>query len=396
MMAETPSQAATLTIYSAWPPGSVDDYYFGQLTSRFKEQHDYISSIKLLHSANAAEIGINIGDPPDAFAVNIGRELFTRWVAAEQMAPLDDIYDLEGLRRAFPEGIIDLDSFDGHIWAIPLSVSRSNVLWYNRSLLADNRISPEDLTTFAGWEAAATKLQALGITPLAFGNAQPWASWQLFETVLVGTMGPAKYAGLWDGSTDWRGPEVRQALQNFNLMLAYTNSNHARIEWDQAYRLVAQRQAAMYIMGDWMLREFSNSGFGDYGWTTPPGTAGTFIVWPDGFSLPRQARHRQAAQQFLAYLASRDAQQYFNQKRGAGAVCARIDCDYSNFGPYNQASAADFLADSLVPSVARAMRDSEGWTAGFETALTDYLRSGNMAAAQSDLASACISAGICH
>ena len=386
----------TLSVYSAWPPGSVDDYYFGQLATGFEESHDYVSAIKILHSANAAEIGINIGDPPDAFAVNIGRELFTRWVATDQMAPLDDVYEYGGLRQAFPEGILDLASFNGHVWAVPLSVARSNVLWYNRTLLSNHGISPEDLTTFSGWEAAASKLQAVGITPLAFGNAQPWVSWQLFETVLVGTLGPEEYAGLWNGSTDWRGPDVRQALQNFNMMLRYTNSNHARTEWDQAYRLVIQGEAAMYIMGDWMLRDFSNSGFGDYGWTTAPGTTGSFVMWPDGFSLPSKARHPAAAKEFLAYLASRDAQQFFNQKRGAGAVCARIDCDYSNFGPYNQASAADFLADSLVPSVARAMRDSEGWTTDFETALTDYLRSGNMAAAQSDLASACIAARICQ
>jgi glucose/mannose transport system substrate-binding protein len=395
LMAETPSQPLTLGVYSAWPPGSVDDFYFGQLVARFKEDHGYISAIKIQHSANAAQIGINIGDPPDVFAVNVGRELFSKWVTAGQMAPLDDVYEYEDLREALPAGMVDLASFDGHAWAVPLSVARSNALWYNRTLLSNNGIAPGDLTTFSGWETAASKLQSRGIIPLAFGNAQPWASWQLFETVLVGTLGPAKYAGLWDGTTDWRGPEVRRALRNFQMMLGYTNSNHARIEWDQAYRLVTQQQAAMYIMGDWMLREFSNSGFGDYGWGTAPGTAGTFITWPDGFSLPREAPHPEAAKELLAYLASRDAQQYFNQKRGAGAVCPRIDCDYSSFGPYNQASAADYLADTLVPSVARAMWDSEGWTTAFETAITDYLRSGNMAAAQSDLASACITAKIC-
>jgi glucose/mannose transport system substrate-binding protein len=396
LMAETPRQPVTLSVYSAWAPGSVDDYYLRQLATHFKDELGYVTAITVQHSANAAEIGINIGDPPDAFAVDIGWELFMRWVTAGQMAPLDDVYEHEGLMQAFPKGVVDLASFDGHVWAVPLSVARSNVLWYDRTLLSENGIRPEDLTTFSGWEAAARKLQALGITPLAFGDAQPWASWQLFETVLEGTLGPAMYAGLWNGKTDWRGPEVTQALQNFNTLLRYTNSNHARIEWDQAYGLVIQRKAAMYIMGDWMLREFSNGGYGDYGWTAPPGTAGTFIMWPDGFSLPREARHADAAKQFLAYLASREAQQTFNQRRGAGAICARIDCDYSNFGPYNRSSAADFRVDALVPSVARAMWDSEGWTTDFQTALTDYLRSGNMAAAQSDLASACIAAKICR
>jgi glucose/mannose transport system substrate-binding protein len=396
LMAETPGQPVSLSVYSAWPPGSIDDYYFGQLAARFKDEHGYISAIGMQYSANAAQIGINIGDPPDIFAVDIGRGLYTRWVAAGQMAPLDDVYDYEGLRQALPKGIVDLSTFDGHVWAVPLSVARSNVLWYNQTLLAQHGIAPQELQTFAGWEAAAGKLQSLGITPLALGNAQPWVSWQLFETVLVGTLGPEKYVGLWDGSIDWKGADVEQALRNFEMVLRYTNPNHARLDWVQAYGLVVHGQAAMYIMGDWMLREFSNSGFGDYGWTTPPGTVGTFVMWPEGFSLPAATRHPEAAKEFLAYLASRDAQQYFNQKRGAGAVCARIDCDYSNFGRYNQTSAAELLTGSLVPSVARAVVDSEDWTAGFETALTDYLRSDNRAAAQSDLASACIAAKICR
>ena len=211
------------------------------------------------------------------------------------MEPLDDVYAYAGLRQAFPQGLIDLATFEDHEWAIPLSVARSNVLWYSRSILNRNDIQPQDLQTFSGWEAAAKKLQAAGITPLAFGNAEPWVSWQLFEAVLVGTLGPEKYAGLWGGTTDWRGPEVAQALQNFRMMLGYTNPNHARIQWDQGYALLVQHQAAMYIMGDWMLREFSNNAFGDYGWTTAPGTAGSFILWPDSFSLPHGTQHPEVA-----------------------------------------------------------------------------------------------------
>jgi glucose/mannose transport system substrate-binding protein len=396
LLPETPVQPVTLKIYTSYPPGRVDDYYLGQLIDQFKQQHSYVAKVELSHSLNAAEIAIRTGLPPDAYAVNIGRGFFTDWVAAGAMEPLDDVYAYAGLRQAFPQGLIDLATFDDHPWAVPVSVARSNVLWYSRSILNRNDIKPDDLQTFSGWEAAAKKLQAAGITPLAFGNAQPWASWQLFEVALVGALGPEKYAGLWDGTTDWRGPDVGQALQNFRAMLEYTNPNHARIQWDQGYQLLIQHQAAMYIMGDWMLREFSNSAFGDYGWTTAPDTAGSFILWPDGFSLPHGTQHPEVAREFLAFLGSRDAQQYFNRNRGTGAVCARTDCNYSGFAAYNRASAADLSRDSLVPSIARAMADSEPWTADFETALTDFLQSGNLAAAQSDLDSACRASKICH
>jgi glucose/mannose transport system substrate-binding protein len=279
---------------------------------------------------------------------------------------------------------------------MPLSIARSNVLWYNRAIFAANGIKPADLQTFSGWEAAARKLQAVGITPLAFGNTEPWVTWQLFECVLVGTLGPAKYAGLWNGETDWRGPEVKQALQNFQMMLQYATPNHGKLDWNQAYSLLIQRQAGMYVMGDWMVGEFSNSGFGGYGWTTPPGTAGAFVLWPDSFSLPAGTQDPAVAKEFLAYLGSRQAQEYFNRNRGLGTICARTDCDYSQFGSYNRASAADLQADTLVPSIARAMAVSEDWTAGFASALQGFLQDHNLAAAQSDLDSACRATKICQ
>ena len=396
LLLQTPSRPVTLSMYSAWPPASVDGYYMGELIHRFKQQYAYVADVQVSTSLNSAQIGITIGDPPDVFYVNPGRELLTKWVTAGQMEPLDDVYSHYGLTQAFPPAVVDLFSSDNHLWSMPFSISRSNVLWYNRKIFAANDIRPEDLQTFSGWETAARKLQAGGMTPLAFGSTQPWVSWLLFESVLVGTLGPEKYAGLWNGTTDWRGPEVRQALQNFEMMLQYANPNHSRTDFEQAYSLFIRGQAAMFVMGDWMVGAFSNSGFAGYGWTTPPGTSGTFVLWPDGFSLPAHARHPEVAKEFLAYLGSRSTQEFFNRNRGLGAICARTDCDYSQFGSYNRASAADFQTGSLVPSIARAMSASEDWTTGFSGALRTFLQDRNLGTAQSDLDSACRATKICR
>ena len=385
-----------LEIYSPWSPGSVDDHYLRELISQFRADHGYVANIRVTHSLRAAQIGLTSGDPPDALYTNPGRELYTRWVVAGQMEPLDDVYDHYGLRQALPSGLIDLVSFDDQVWSLPLSVSRSNVLWYNRQVFAANAIQPADLQTFEGWEAAAMKLQAAGITPLAFGSTEPWVIWQLFESILVGSAGPDKYLGLWNGTTDWRGPEVRLALQNLQMMLRYTNPDHSRTEWSQAYRRVIDEQAAMFVMGDWMVREFSNSGFGSYGHTTPPGTAGTFVVWLDAFSQPSGTSHPQVAKEFLAFLGSKPAQEFFNRSRGSGSVCPRLDCDYSGFGIHSRTSLADYETDRLVPSVARAMASSEDWTADFASALQNFLRERNIALAQSELDSACRAAKICE
>jgi hypothetical protein len=87
--------------------------------------------------------------------------------------------------------------------------------------------------------------------PLALGDNGIWAFTHLFETVLLGTMGPEMYRSLWTGDTDWGGAEVTQALENLAKMMDYVNADRAALSWDQAAQLVADGDAAATIMGDW-------------------------------------------------------------------------------------------------------------------------------------------------
>ena len=145
------------------------------------------------------------GDPPDSFQVHMGHELIDTWVIPGYMEPLDDVYAKYGLNNVFPQGVLDIVSYNGHPWSVPVNIHRANVLWYNKSVFTANGIDPSTLATFDGWQAAAEKLKAAGVTPLALGDNAAFASVNLFETVLIGTLGPDKYKGLWLGTTDWSG-----------------------------------------------------------------------------------------------------------------------------------------------------------------------------------------------
>ncbi len=394
--AATPSRPVTLRVYSAWPEGSVDDEGMGLLIRNFKKNNTNVDKIDILYDSDLAIGGIFTGKPPDVFFVNFGHEFFSKWVTNGYIVPLDDIYDHYGLMDVFPQGIIDLVSYDNHIWGLPLTISRSNVLYYNRLIFDKYDIKPGDIQSFSGWEDTAKKLQSQGIIPLAFGNINPWVSWQLFENVLVGTLGSEKYVGLWNGTTDWKGLEVKQALENLKMMMKYTNPDHNSLDWNEAYPLLMNQKAAMFIMGDWTVREFSSYQYYSYNWTTPPGTADTFIIWPDGFSLPSGTQNLEVAKEFLSYLGSKEGQESFNKNRGAGALCARVDCDFSNFYNYTQSSASDLRKWIIVPSAARAMAVSENWTNGFMDALIGYLSKKSVEDTQSNFEVACQMAKICR
>ncbi|HKZ69713.1 MAG TPA: extracellular solute-binding protein, partial [Anaerolineales bacterium] len=334
------------------------------------------------------------GDPPDTFQVHMGHELIDTWVVTDYMEPLDDVYDEFGFNDVFPQGVLDIVSYDGHPWSVPVNIHRANVLWYNQAVIEANGIDPSTLSTFAGWEAAAKKLQAAGVTPLALGDNGPWAAAHLFEVVLVGSLGPDAYKGLWTGETDWNGPEVTTALENFKMMLQYVNSDHAALTWDGANQLVIDGKAAMTIMGDWVDGDYVAKKFTGYGWASPPGTVGVYDALSDTFGLPKNTKNPEATKAFLGILGSKEGQETFNKLKGS--ICARTDCDYSAFDAYLQSSAADWGTDTIVPSVVHGAAASEGWASAYIDVVGAFVTAQDVAAAQTALNAACQDAGVCN
>jgi glucose/mannose transport system substrate-binding protein len=332
------------------------------------------------------------GDPPDSFQVHMGHELIDTWVTTDYMEPLDDVYAEYGLNEAFPQGVLDIVSFDGHPWSVPVNIHRANVLWFNKTVLKNASIdkAPE---TWGEFFVDAEKLKAAGITPLALGDKEPWAAAHLFEVVLAGTLGADKYKGLWDGTTDWNGPEVTQALENFKAMLQYVNADHAALTWDQANQLVIDGTAAMTIMGDWVDGDYVAKKFTGYGWASPPGTLGIYDALSDTFGLPKDTKNPEAMKEFLGVLGSKEGQETFNKLKGS--ICARTDCDYSAFDAYLQSSAADWGKDTIVPSVVHGAAAKEGWAASYVDAVGAFVTTQDVAATQAALAAACVDAEVC-
>ena len=125
-------------------------------------------------------------------------------MAANQLEPLNFLYEENGWLDVMPETLIPLISQDGNIYSVPVNIHRANVMWYNPAILEDNGVAVP--TTLDEWFAAMDTLQAAGVLPLAMG--EQWTAMHLFETVLLASLGPDAYNGLWNGGTDWGSPEV--------------------------------------------------------------------------------------------------------------------------------------------------------------------------------------------
>ena len=201
-----------------------------------------------------------------------------------------------------------------------------------------------------------TTIEAAGKICLSMG--EQWTAMHLMEVVLLGELGPSAYSDLWTGTGDWSSPEVTAALVTYSDVLDHVNSDASGLTWQDAAQLVANGDAAFNIMGDWVDGDYVAKGFTDYGWAPVPGTDGLYIALSDTFGLPKGAKNAELTKRFLGVLGSKEGQETFNKLKGS--ICARTDCDYSDFDAYLQSSAADWQVDTILPSVAHGAAASEG------------------------------------
>ena len=331
-------------------------------------------------------------DPPDSFQVHMGHELIDTWVTpADKMEDLSALFTQNGLDKAFPKGVLDIVSYQGKPYSVPVNIHRANVLWYNKKVFAANNLTAPK--TFDDFFKVADALKAKGIAPLALGDKDSFASVQLFETILIGTLGVDGYTGLWTGATKWTDPKVTDSLNTFKKMLTYTNSDHAALTWDQANDLLIQGKAGMTVMGDWIDGDYTAKKFTDYGWVASPGNDGIFDALSDTFGLPKGVKNRDNALKFLALLGSKEGQEAFNPKKGS--ICARSDCDPKLFDEYLQSAMKDWTTNKIVPSLAHGAAAKEGWLTSISDLVVAFVTKGDVAATQTALAKACVDAAVC-
>jgi glucose/mannose transport system substrate-binding protein len=402
--ASTPAASAggKLEMFSWWTTGG-EEAGLKAMYALYKKDHP---NVDIVNQAVAGAAGSDAkavlksrmlgGDPPDAFQVHMGHELLDGYVAADQVEPLDDLYKSEGFDTAFPKGVLDIVSGKGkdgamHFWSVPVNIHRANVLWYNKKLFTDNNLTAP--ATFDDFFKVADALKAKGVTALALGDKVPFASAHLFETILIGTLGPDAYKGLWSGATKWDDAKVTDALNNFKKMLGYINSDHAALTWDQANDQLIAGKAGMTIMGDWVDADYKAKKFTDYGWANAPGTAGIYDALSDTFALPKGAKDHDNALAWLKLAGSRVGQDAFNPLKGS--IPARTDAGQGDYDAYLKSAITDWKKDTIVPSVVHGAAAKDGWVQAYTDAINAFVTAQDVPATQKALAQACVDAGIC-
>jgi len=270
------------------------------------------------------------GDPPDSFQVHAGQELIGTWVVADRMEDLTALFNREGWMTKFPKGLIDLISYKGKIYSVPVNIHRSNVMWYVPARLREWGVQPPK--TWAEFLTTCQTLKNKGLAaPLALG--ENWTQQHLWESVALGVLGAADYANLWTGKLRFTDPKAVAVWNTFGRVLDCANRDAAGLSWQQAVDRVLEGQAAFNIMGDWAAGYMTTTkglkpGEG-FGWAPAPSTAGVFMMLSDSFGLPKGVKNRANAINWLRLVGSKEGQDTFNPLKGS--IAARTDSDPSKY-----------------------------------------------------------------
>jgi glucose/mannose transport system substrate-binding protein len=338
------------------------------------------------------------GEPPDSFQVHAGQELVGTWVVANRMEDLTFLYEQEGWFDTFPADLIDLLSYEGGIYSVPVNIHRSNVMWYNPAKLAEWGVSAP--ATWDEFFATCETLQSAGVTPLVVGEA--WTVNHLWESVALGVLGADGWNALWAGELDPGGEEMVAVWDAFGKVLACSNiaEDAGSLAWQDATDRVIDGTAAFNIMGDWAAGYMPTTKglvpMEGFGWAPAPGTAGVFMMLSDSFGLPADAPNRDNVIAWLSLLGSVEGQDAFNPLKGS--IPARIDADTSNgelYNDYLQSAAADWAVDTIVGSLVHGAAANERFMNDFNTIMELYLASGSPEAAAAAMAAVCAQTGAC-
>ncbi len=299
------------------------------------------------------------GNPPTA--AQIKGPSIQEWGDEGVLANLDPVAESENWNELLPEAVSDVMKYDGHYVAVPVNVHRVNWMWANPAVFEE--AGAEIPTTWDEFFAAADKIKAAGITPVAHGG-QPWQDATTFETVVLGVGGADFYRKAFV-DLDAEALNSDTMVQSFEILRRikeYTDEGAPGRDWNLATAMVINGDAAMQFMGDWAKGEFAAAGLTageDYLCAPAPGTGDDFTFNIDSFVMfSMSGEEAGEGQEHLAStIMSPEFQEIFNLNKGS--IPARLDVSMEPFDQCAKESNEDFVqaaeAGTLVPSMAHSM-----------------------------------------
>jgi glucose/mannose transport system substrate-binding protein len=300
------------------------------------------------------------GDSPEVMQL-IGFGL-AEWSDLGLLLQLDDVANSGNWNKLLYPTVMTLIQNHGHVMAVPTGIHRINTLFYNRKVFARLSLTPP--TTWEEFESAAAKLRKAGVTPLA-QSSEAWQVATLFETLVLAESGPAYYRELFvnKSASAYSDPRLLHALKRLKALKQWMPIPIKERPWTLMARQLADGDAGMLIMGDWVKGELNAWGLptdGNFGCVATPDTGHYHLYSIDTLAMFADDYSHQAAQEKLAQVViSTPAQNDYNRLKGSIPVLTAADVSKMDSCARNSAQVFALGINAQAPSLVHRMATDE-------------------------------------
>ncbi len=264
--------------------------------------------------------------------------------------------------------------------AAPVNSHRIDWFWANKKVLDAHGLKMP--TSWDEFNAAASKLQAAGIIPLAHGS-QPWLDATVFEAVALGVGGNEFYqkAIVELDMNALSGSTMVKVFDQMRTLQGFTDEGAPGRDWNVATGMVMEGKAAFQIMGDWAKGEFTNAGLKpgiDYYCLPTPSDHGYLYNVDSFIFFSMDGQGKIEGQKLLGSLImGKNFQKVFNLFKGS--IPARLDVPMDEFDMCAKGSAADLnysaMTGGLLPSFAHGMALRLAQKGAIQDVVTEHFNS---------------------
>ncbi len=295
---------------------------FEDMVEMFKAENPDINVIVNINDREAHKTAIRnflTADAPDITSWYPGNRM-APFVDAGLFEPVDDVWAENGFNEDLA-AIKPTMSRDGKIWGVPYSYYQWGI-YYRKDIF--DLLKIEEPTTWAELMASCKVMNDNGVKPFTIGTKFLWTAAGVFDYINLRTNGYDVHNDLTAGKIKYTDPRIKQTFINWKQMIDECGfvDNHASMSWQDALAPFANGDAAMYVMGN-----FAVSGMKDAGLTNdqidyfqfPEITEGlprAEEAPADAFFIPTNAKNKEDAKKFLAFVGRADVQTKLNETIG--------------------------------------------------------------------------------
>ncbi len=274
--------------------------------------------------------------PPDVITWFAGnRAMF--FIDKGLMMDITDVWEDADLFNKFPKAFQSISFKDDKAYFLP-DTYYGWAIYYRKSIFEKYNLSEPK-----SWEElmqVCATLKENNITPFAIGTKFRWTAAGWFDYMNMRVNGPEFHMDLMFGKVPYTDPKVKKTFEAWRepLEKGYFQENAASYSWQEAVQFMVRGEAAMYLMGQFILDLVPDDIESDMDFFQFPVIDPAVPIGEDaptnGYMIPKKAKNPEAAKKFLAFMASKEAQE--NEVSHTGRIVTNSEVPLDLYPPLTQ------------------------------------------------------------